>query len=169
MTGTATVEGQNPKVAPTLTAGKITPEVLYQWERACKEYFRVKEVTAEKQVVSVLSRLQDISIADWIETDEAVLVALDFPTFMTRLRKQVLEKEWDRNIKLSMLASKQGGRPFEEWARSLVARNALLRGRPYHLSDEALREMLENNMDRGLGLRVRRAGMGKDLPLRGLD
>ena len=48
----ATVKDQNPKVAPTLTQGKITPEILYQWERLCKEYFRVKAISEKTLVVT---------------------------------------------------------------------------------------------------------------------
>ena len=74
--------------------------------------------------------------------------------------------DWDRKIKLSMLASKQGERPFHEWAYGMQTCNALLRGRPYHFSEEALRETLENNMDVGLELRVRRLALATTLSLR---
>ena len=154
MTNIATVKNQNPKVVPTLTPGRMTLEVLHQWERACKEYFRVRHVTVGKQVESVLLRLQDLHIADWAEANESDLVALKFPEFMTRLWNKFLERDWDRKIKLLMLASKQGERPFAEWAYEMQTHNALLCGCPYHFSDEALHETLENNMDPGLELRI---------------
>ena len=75
---------------------------------------------------------------------------------MDKLREEALEKDWYRKIKLAMLASKQGERPFHEWAYRMQPRNALLRGRPHHFSDEVLCETLQNNMDQGLELRVRR-------------
>ena len=56
MLNTATVKSSNPKVPPTLTAGRVTLEVLHQWERACKEYFRVKGITQKKKVESILSQ-----------------------------------------------------------------------------------------------------------------
>ena len=166
MPNTATVESSSPKVPPTLGAGRVTPEVLHQWERACKEYFRVKGVAQKKKVESVLSRLQDLHIADWAEANEAALVQLDFPEFMEKLRGQALEKDWDRKIKLAMLASKQGDRPFHEWAYEMQTRNALLRGRPYHCEDGALHETLENNMDQGLELRIRWLAIEPTVPLR---
>ena len=70
MSHLAAVEGSNLKVAPTLTPGKITPEILHRWERACKEHFRVKRIGATKQVESILSRLLDFNIADWAEANE---------------------------------------------------------------------------------------------------
>ena len=167
MSGTASVEDQNPKVAPVLTLGKVTPEILHRWERACKEYFRVKSVSEKKKVESVLSRLQDFRIADWAEANEGMLRALDFAAFMVKLREEVLEKDWDRKIKLSILASKQGERPFDKWVYLLQTRNALLRGRACHFDDGALRETLENNMDQGLELRMRRVVVADDVSLRG--
>ena len=81
----ATVEDSNTKIAPTLNPGRITPEVLNQWERACLEYFRVKDVPDEKQVRAILSRLKDLYIADWAQANEETLIGLDFTAFMVKL------------------------------------------------------------------------------------
>ena len=108
MANTATVKNQNPKVVPTLIPGRITLEILYQWERACKEYFRVKHITVAKQVESILLQLQDLHVADWAEVNEGVLMALKFPEFMARLWNEFLKRDWDRKIKLLMLVLKQG-------------------------------------------------------------
>ena len=110
--------------------------------------------------------MQDLHIADWAEANEAALVQLDFSEFMEKLRGQALEKDWDRKIKLAMLASKQGDCPFHEWAYEMQTRNALLRGRSYHFEDDTLRETLENNMDQGLELRIRRLAVAATVPLR---
>ena len=150
------VESRNPKVPPTLTAGKITPEVLHRWERACKDHFRTKRIGEEAQVGSVLYRLEDLQLANWVEANEVILTALKFPVFMDRLRDHILEKDWDRKIKLSILDFKQGECPFGEWVYDLQNRNALLWGRPHHFSDVALRETIENNMDPVLKIKVRR-------------
>ena len=82
------------------------------------------------------------------------------------VREEALEKDWDQKIKLSMLVSKQGDRPFHKWAYELQARNTLLRSHPCHFSDEALHETLENNMDQGLKLRARRIALGTEVSLR---
>jgi len=66
------------------------------------------------------------------------------------------EKDWDRKIKLSMLASKQGERLFTEWVYELINRNTLLRGWACHFTNEALRELFANNMDQGLKLHSQR-------------
>lgn len=76
--------------------------------------------------------------------NESIPAGLKPPEFMDRFRKEVLEKGWDRKIRLSMLASKQGGRPSHEWAYETQKHNALLRGRSYNFFEEALHETLEN-------------------------
>ena len=108
----------------------------------------------KKKVESILSRLQDLHIADWAEANEAALVQLDFSEFMEKLQGQVLKKDWDQKIKLAMLMSKQGDCPFHKWAYEMQTRNALLHGRSYHFEDDTLRETLKNNMDQGLELRI---------------
>ena len=165
MPNVATVEARNPKVPPTLTAGKITPEALHRWERACKDHFRVKHVAENQQVESVLFRLEDLQLSNWIEANETVLTALKFPDFMDRLRDQVLEKDWDRKIKLSILDFKQGERIFSEWVYEIQTRNALLWGRPQHFSDAALRDTIENNMDPVLEVKIRRITFGPSVSL----
>ena len=73
-----------------MTPGLVTLKVLHRWEKACKEYFRVKGITERKKVESVLSRLQDIHIADWIEANEMSLVGITFVDFMMKLRAETL-------------------------------------------------------------------------------
>ena len=125
MSSFAVVEAQNPKVPPTLLPSKVTPEILHRWERACKEFFRTKHIVEDTQVELVLYQLEDIDIVEWAEADEAALVALTFMDFMDKLREQVLEKDWDWNLKLSILSLKQGEHPFGEWAIELKNRNGL--------------------------------------------
>ena len=108
----------------------------------------------------------DFRIADWVEANEAQLKALDFLTFMGKLQAEALKKDWDRKIKLEILALKQGERPFHEWAYGLLTHNALLHGRPCHFDDVSLRETLENNMDSGLELWMQRTPVDVGAPLR---
>ena len=162
----ATVEAQNQKVPPILTPGKVTPEVLHRWEKSCKTYFRVKSVSAKKQVESVLSQLQEPRLEAWVEAKEEELKSLDFASFMDKLRDRALIRDWDRKIKLEMLATKQGDTPFLDWAYGLVNRNELLKGRPCYFSEEALCELFRNTMDHSLELRMRKIAFGGDAEIR---
>ena len=112
-----------------------------------------------------MSRLQDIHIADWVEANEDALKGIDFVLFMTKLRAETLEKDWDRKIKLSILASKQEGCPFHKWVYAIQARNTLLRGRPCHFDEDSLHETLENNMSENLEVRVQRLMVTDDISL----
>ena len=94
----------------------------------------------------------DIQIADWAEANEEILKSLNFATFMEKLQGQALEKDWDRKIKLLMLAMRQGERPFHEWVYKLLNCNALFCGCSCHFYNEALHELFWNNMDQGLEL-----------------
>ena len=166
MSALATVEASNPKRAPTLTPGKITPELLHQWERACKEFFRIKNIADDKKVESVLSRLQDQGIADWAEANEAMLKDLEFPEFMKRVRKQALEHDWDRKVMLTIIESRQGTRAFYDWANGLYNRNTLLRGTEFHMDEKGLRQTIENTMNQVLEYRMRRFNVPRDTPIR---
>ena len=126
-------------------------------EMACEEYFRVKSITDTKQVESILARLQDFHIADWVRANAVDLKTLSFSEFMERLREETLEEDWDRAIMLEIHDSKQRKRPFPEWVYHLQNRNALLRGRKdYHYDETSLRLTLEKNMAVDLEERVRR-------------
>ena len=87
--------------------GLITPEILYEWELACEEYFRVKSVADDKQVESVLVGLQDFHIAGWARANAAELKTLKFSEFMEKLCEETLEEDWDRAIMLEIHNSKQ--------------------------------------------------------------
>ena len=126
MSNVAVVDAQNPKVPPTLTPGKVTPKILHGWQWACKEYFGTKCVAEDAQVESVLYQLEDMDIVERVEADEAALISLPFTGLMVKLREQVLEKDWNWNLKLLILGLKQGERPFGEWENELKNCNTLL-------------------------------------------
>ena len=134
----ATVECSNRKITPTLTKGLITPEILYEWELACEEYFRVKSVANDKQVESVLAGLRDFHIAGWARANVTELKILKFSEFMEKLREETLKEDWDRAIMLEIHDSKQRERPFSDWVHHLQNRNALLQGREEYHYDDAL-------------------------------
>ena len=83
-------------------------------------------MTDDNKVASILSRLQDLCIADWAEANEETLLSISFDDFMEKLRGQALEKDWDQKIKLAIIGSKQGERLFNEWAYELKNCNVLL-------------------------------------------
>jgi hypothetical protein len=61
--GVASVEQANAKLPPSLTSGTISPEILYQWERAALNFFRVKSIPAAERVINVIYELKDPRMA----------------------------------------------------------------------------------------------------------
>jgi hypothetical protein len=81
-TSVAAVEQANAKVPPSLTSGSLSPEILYQWERAANNFFRVKGVPKTDQVISVIYELKDPHIAAWTTAGGVRLETLTFAEFM---------------------------------------------------------------------------------------
>ena len=49
----------NPKAAPSLTEGKITPAALTAWENGCERYFRDREVSEDKKVAKACMQISN--------------------------------------------------------------------------------------------------------------
>ena len=63
---------------PVLTPGSITPDTLRRFHNACKNYFHIKKVKPEDQVLSVAGNMTDPLISDWYWMDEPRINALTF-------------------------------------------------------------------------------------------
>jgi hypothetical protein len=58
-----------PKHILILTAGEISPVVLWQWEMACDDFFAAnRKLETAEHVGAVLPGLKDMHICDWIMT-----------------------------------------------------------------------------------------------------
>ncbi|PPQ83763.1 hypothetical protein CVT24_007449, partial [Panaeolus cyanescens] len=159
----ARVEHPITKHVPIMTEGKIVPKVMRKFEIACSNFFDYKISLAEADKVrAILCAFQDEHIADFIKTECARLIALTFPQFMAELRTRYLDPEWDSDLKDTILQSTmldynsviavdgKDGEDFFDWAKRLEAKNMLLRGTTYHMTEEALKQQLQSAMDRDL-------------------
>ena len=70
---------------PTLSPGKISPEILHLWVHSCQGYFQIKSVEGGEEVHMVLYGLQDPCIADWFTTNTVVLELLTFDAFVAEI------------------------------------------------------------------------------------
>ena len=136
----------------TLSAGKVTPEQLQKWELGCRQYFFHKDVEADNQVKRVAWGLLDPRIQQWYSIDSGRLNALDFAEFMVELRSYWLPSDWASDLRLKMLSSRQGTRPFLEWVVDMQTQNSLLVGDEAHLSKAGLHYHLEANMSKDLAV-----------------
>ena len=77
-----TVRSSNNKSPPTLSAGKVTSDVLKAWERGCIAYFSQKKVVVGDQVGHVLDSFEETRTVNWIGHRREELAKLTFPEFM---------------------------------------------------------------------------------------
>ena len=144
-----------PTKPPTLSAGEVTPEQLQKWELGCRQYFFHKDVEADNQVKRVAWGLLDPRIQQWYAIEAERLNGLDFGDFMVELRSYWLPSDWASDLRLKMLSSRQGTRPFLEWVVDVQTQNSLLVGDEAHLSEAGLRYHLEANMNKDLAVEYR--------------
>ena len=152
-------------IAPLLTAGNVTPEALRAWEMGCLLFFLHKDVAEKEQVGKIAWTLQDPRVQDWYLSDCDCIHTLSFPDFMKEVRAYWLPSDWAAVLRLKMMSSTQGNKPFHVWAAEVQSQNVLLRGDPSHMTDAALRYHLESHMhvDLNTDYRVANIDMEKDL------
>ncbi|KAG1848587.1 hypothetical protein C8R48DRAFT_677239 [Suillus tomentosus] len=166
MTKSASVEQSAPNKPPKLLPGELTPEVARDWDNACTTYFMHKEVNAPDQVKMIAFGMLDPRLHMWYLAQRAILDAGTFADYMTALKNGWLDTHWDTRLRKKVLGSRQGTRPFYEWALELQNQNTLLYGNAAHLSDIQLRNQLEANVCNELTTAVLRARLADNLTLR---
>ncbi|KAG1795413.1 uncharacterized protein HD556DRAFT_1472931 [Suillus plorans] len=166
MTKSASVEQSAPNKPPKLLPGKLTPEVARDWDNACSTYFMHKGVDAADQVKMIAFGMLDPRLHTWYLAQRATLDGGTFANYMTALKAGWLDTHWDTKLRKKVLGSRQGTRPFYEWALELQNQNALLYGNAAHLSDIQLRNQLEANICDELTTSVLRAKLADNLTLR---
>jgi hypothetical protein len=149
-TPSAQVVHENPRFPPVLTVGDITPDVMKQWERACRSFFKSKDIEANDQVRRVCYGMKDTRISDWYLVDKERIDALKFDEYMIEMRANWLKMGWEGKVRKKILSSHQGSLSFWDWQVSMQVQNSLLRGTPSHLSETQLRNQLEVNLNDNL-------------------
>jgi len=144
---TAKVTHSSTNKPPSLSAGTVSPEVLCQFENACRSFFRNKEgLDTKDHVARIAGGLQDPLLADWYWTGQEAFDALSFDDFMKELRNKWLLNDWEQDIRRRVLGTKQSG-TFWEWAIKMRSLNTLLHGTTTHLDDTALLNQLKANLE----------------------
>lgn len=81
----AVVSHDKDKDMPKLLAGDITPLVIKQCVKACKNHFRTALVADEVQVATIVSRMEDPRLIQWYTAQSGYLDALSFDEFITKV------------------------------------------------------------------------------------
>lgn len=131
---------------PTLTPGELTPAVWKDWQLACMNFFRAKQVPDAEQVAKIAFQMRDPTMRQWYISEQVDIDAMTFVDYMRALSVNFMPKGWETKMRQQILSSHQNSRTFWEWSIELINKNALLHGSAYHISNEILHHHLEANM-----------------------
>ncbi|KIM88511.1 hypothetical protein PILCRDRAFT_26727, partial [Piloderma croceum F 1598] len=131
---------------PVIMPGKLTPDLLFDFENGAYSYFSFKDIKVEKEVSKVAGGLQDGRVQTWYRLNRAAVDAAGFPAFMATVRESWLEPGWEQDVKLTILASHQGSTPIVDWIMLLEATNTLLHNHVCKLSDNDLRNHIQSHV-----------------------
>ncbi|KAJ7161762.1 hypothetical protein C8R43DRAFT_843451, partial [Mycena crocata] len=135
-----------PGKQPSLTPGQLTPGILANYERACRNYFNTKDIAPEKQVAVIIGGLQDTHIVDWLTPEEeaARVVKLKFKEFMTEVRARFLDANWESKARTELLkCCMRADESFLDFHTRIVNCHSLLIGTPSQLDPTRLQHTIE--------------------------
>ncbi len=137
----------NPKAAPSLGEGRITPGVLSAWENYCFQYFRDREIEDDRKVQKACMQIGNELILDWYHADIERFDNMSWEDFTEAIRLRFLPKGWALDIHAEIFGKKQDiMTPFEDYVLDIEKLNARLRGSDLRLTELALRSIITANM-----------------------
>ncbi|KAF7340741.1 Transposon Ty3-G Gag-Pol polyprotein [Mycena sanguinolenta] len=124
----ATITHPKSDHCPILEAGTITPEILYQWRRACQKYLKnCNERTADDLVSFVADEMCEPILEKWYMASQTRIDALKLDAYISELATLVLEKGWEGKMRRQVLGAKMAlGQNFADWAYDIQNVNAIL-------------------------------------------
>ena len=159
-TGNATLEYHGSSRAPTLSAGQVSPEVLWDFEEACLNYFNrnKKKIAAEEQTGAILGEMLDFRIRDWISNNRSRLTALDFSAFMKEVRENFLDRDWVEDLHRELTQAHQNkNETFFDYSVRVIKKNAILTHSGVGLEPLRLIQVMEAGMINALSVRAKTA------------
>ena len=140
----ATYIGEQGKL-PVITPGKLTPDLLFNFENGTHSYFSFKEVKP-KEVAKVAGGLQDRCVQMWYRLNHVAINAVGFTAFMKSICENWLDPGWEQEVKLLMLGSSQGSKPISNRIMLVESTNVLLLGHACALSTNNLRNHIQSHI-----------------------
>lgn len=151
---------------PTLTAGRLTPELIQRREAGCLAHFDYKKIAAEDQVARATPFLLDPLVQNWYLKDRPVYNTSSFAEFMIEFRNEFLNTNWAVRLQREIGQITQDDRPFTDFANEIMSKNAILLGTTYHMDDALLRFTLDQHMNKGLARRIENLGVNNTIASR---
>jgi hypothetical protein len=142
----ATCPIQDSTKPPVVTAGKLLPDVLRQWEVACLVYFMHKKVEKGEQVSRVAWGLQDPLMQIWYLEDRERIDKLTFNAFILEVRNSWLKPGWEDDLRQDLHSSRMANDTFWDWSIKFQSMNALLRDTDSHMTNAQMRTHMDANM-----------------------
>jgi hypothetical protein len=163
----ATATASKKGALPSLSTGRLTPEVAATWIRLSKAYFREKKIDAADRVEHIAGSFEDSSHIEWYEAREPHYNAMDFNDFADAFKLKFLSERAAIEVQTELYQSRQGDRDFLEWAMDIRRLNRLIEGSSAHQNDAQLshhiRANCETELRQILGLHSFRADPSSDL------
>ena len=132
---------------PTITAGDISIEAMYDFEKATWKFFNNNDINDEKQVLKVLDYFDDHHITDWVEVDCKWLVNL---IFMTELCHLYLQPMWEEMTCAKFLSLPPNTKTFWEFAILVQKTNSLPKGTDFYKDPCAVCKCIKGGIDQVL-------------------
>ncbi|KIY48893.1 hypothetical protein FISHEDRAFT_58648 [Fistulina hepatica ATCC 64428] len=134
-----------PGKRPVLSAGPVTPELIFNTLAALETYFAEKDITTDKQIVAARGTLQADPIRrDWFAANETAFTQMTFPLWKQELIKEVLEPGWDHAMRTEILsACQKPDEGFKQYVHRLQRRAAYLNNTSYRIDHAILRDAVE--------------------------
>ena len=131
---------------PVVTAGKLTLDLLFDFENGAFSYFAYKDLPENKRVFRVAGGLQDARVQTWYRLNRTAIDAAGFANFMTTVRANWLDPGWEQEVKLLILSSSQGSTPVSDWIMLLECTNALIKGTTCELNGAELHNHIQSHV-----------------------
>jgi hypothetical protein len=127
-------------------AGKLTPNLLFDFENGTYSYFSFKDVKPEREVQKIAGGLQDGRIQTWYQFNYVKIDVAGFTAFMTAVYESWLKPGWQQEVKLLILNLSQGTTPVTDWIMLLESTNMMLEGHPCKLSTNSLHNHIQSHV-----------------------
>jgi hypothetical protein len=129
-----------------IMAGKLTPNLLFDFENGTYSYFSFKDVKPEREVQKIAGGLQDGRIQTWYQFNYVKIDVAGFTTFMTAACESWLKPGWQQEVKLLILNLSQGTTLVTDWIMLLESTNMMLEGHPCKLSTNDLHNHIQSHV-----------------------
>lgn len=140
----AKIEQKKPNNIPILHDGRIDPYVAREYANSVQAFCSLLKIPDEDQVEAVGWGLQHPAARVWYSANKQTHITLTLAAWLEEFNKAFLPSDWIKVAKRSLLSYKQRyDQSFLAYYNEINHMNSILIETPEHLTDSALRTLLE--------------------------